>query len=184
MRVRGDDPSSSGGVMEEGAYPLVRHLLRGRMIEHLTKCSWPPPLQLSQSNNCSHGPTAAPSPSSVPATAQGSSPTVTLPAPNAAPSTTRWPTSSAVPLIPRTWPRAICGRHPSRSLSSWQGSHSSATCPHCRSTSTPFLHNLYSRCRLPPPWPPAGPHHLHLTLHPHLISPVVWVSSPSSANQQ
>ena len=42
----------------------------------------------------------------------------------------------------------------------------SATCPHCRSISTPFLHNLHSRWWPPPPWPPAGPHHPHLTLHP------------------
>ena len=85
--------------------------------------------------------------------------------PPAAPPTTRWPTSSAVPLIQRTWPRGICGRHPSRSPNSWQGSHSSATCPHCRLISTHFLHNLHSRCWPPPPWPPARPHP-HLTLHP------------------
>ena len=36
LRVRGDDPNAPtltfGGVLEEGAYPLARRLLRGRMI--------------------------------------------------------------------------------------------------------------------------------------------------------
>ena len=35
-----------------------------------------------------------------------------------------------------------------------------------RSILIPFLHNLNSRCWPPPPWPPAGPHHPHLALHP------------------
>ena len=76
----------------------------------------------------------------------------------------------------------ICGRYSSRSLNSWQGSHNLATCLHCRSISTPSVHNLHSRCWPSPPWPPAGPHHPHLTLN--LISPAVRRSSPPSANQQ
>ena len=107
---------------------------------------------------------------------------MTPPATIAAPPTTRWPASSAVPLIPQTWPQGICGWHPpSRSLNSWQGSHSLTTCPHCRSISTPLLH---SHCWPSPPWPPAEPHHTNLTLYPHLISPVVRGSSPPSANHQ
>ena len=79
--------------------------------------------------------------------------------------TTRWPISLAAPHIPRTWPPEICGWHHSRLLNSWQGSHSSAICPHCRSTFTPFLPNPHSCCWPPPLGPPVGPHHLHLTLH-------------------
>ena len=107
---------------------------------------------------------------------------MTPPAPIAGPPTTWWPTSLAFPLIPRIRPRLICGRNPSRSLNSWQGSHSSATCNHCRSIWTPLLHNLHSRCWPPPPWPPAGPHHPHPTLYPtsshpwsggHLPPPII-----------
>ena len=36
---------------------------------------------------------------------------------------------------------------------------------------TPFLHNFLSRGWLPPPWPPAGPHLPHFTLHPTLSHP-------------
>ena len=104
---------------------------------------------------------------------------MTPPAPIAAPLTTRWSTSSAVPLIPyhhlQLSTHPICGRHPSRSPNSCQGSHSSPTCPHCRSILTSFLHNPHSPCWLPPSWPPAGPHHPHFT---HFISPVVRWSSP------
>ena len=46
--------------------------------------------------------------------------------PITAPPTTQWPISLAVPLIPLIWPRRICGRHPFRSLNSWQDYHSSA----------------------------------------------------------
>ena len=98
-------------------------------------------------------------------------PTVTLlagpmtpPATITTPPTTRWPTSLAVPLI---WPEGICGRHLSRSPSSWQGSHSSAICPHCRSISIRFFHNLHS-CFL------TGLQRDHIIL----ISPVVRGSSP------
>ena len=99
------------------------------------------------------------------------------PAPTAAPPTTRWPTSLAVPLIPRIWPRGICGWHLSRSLNSWQGSHRSATCPNCRSIS--FLNNLHSLGWPPPPWPPVGPYYPHLTLHP--TSSLPWGRGPGSS---
>ena len=52
----------------------------------------------------------------------------------------------------------------------------------------PFLHNPHSRCWPPPPWPPTGPHHPHLTLHPTSSHP--WSGGhlppppPLSANQQ
>ena len=108
---------------------------------------------------------------------------MTPPVALAAPLTTRWPTSSAVQLIPWIWPRGICGRHPSMSSISWQGSHSSATCPRCRSILIPFLHNLHFCCWPPPLWPPAGPHHPYLTLHStssHLCS---GGHLPPSANQ-
>ena len=134
----------------------------------------PPPFQLTQLNNCYPGHTLAPSPSSVPAIAQGFSPTVssyagpmTPPVPIATSPTIWWPTSSVVPLIPRIWPWGICGWHPSRSPNSWQGSHSSATCRHCRSILTPFLHNLHSSL-LPG----------HQQDHIILISPMFWDSSP------
>ena len=62
---------------------------------------------------------------------------------------------------------------------SWQGSHSSVTCLHCRSTLTPFLHNPYPRCRSPPPWPPRdGTTSSSSHPSPHFISPVVRGSSP------
>ena len=63
------------------------------------------------------------------------------------------------------------------------GLYSLATCPHCRSILTPFLHNLHCRCWPSSPWPPTGHHH-HLTLHFYLISLVVRGSSAPSANQQ
>ena len=79
------------------------------------------------------------------------------------------------PTHPKDLTRGICGLHPSRSLNSWQGSHSLAI-------STSFPHNLHSRCWSSPPWPPAEPHHPHLTLHLYSFSPVVRGSSPPSAN--
>ena len=103
---------------------------------------------------------------------------MTPPVQTAAPPTTRWPSSSAVPLIPWIWPRGICGQHPSRSPNSWQGSHSLATYSHCRSTLTPSLHNPHSRCWPPPPWPPVGPHHPRLTLTPLHLTRGLGVISP------
>ena len=93
--------------------------------------------------------------------------------------------SLAVPLIPRTWPRGICGRHPSRSLNSWQGWLSLTTCPHCRSTLTTFLHNLHSCCWPSPPFASSGTTSSSSSHpSPHFISPVVRGSLPPSANQQ
>ena len=43
------------------------------------------------------------------------------------------------PTDPKVWSPRICERHPSRSLNSWQGFHSSAICPHCRSILNPLL---------------------------------------------
>ena len=41
LRLRGDDPNAPpfifGGVLEEGAYPLARRLLRGQMIEDVVR---------------------------------------------------------------------------------------------------------------------------------------------------
>ena len=51
------------------------------------------------------------------------------PALTAAPLTTLWPISLAVPLISRPCPGGICERHPSRSLNSWHGFVSLAICP-------------------------------------------------------
>ena len=83
LQVKSDNPITPslifGGMMlEEGAYPLARSLLRGRMIEeiireHPTKCSCPFPLQFTQPNNYSPGFTEAPSPSSDLVIAGGSS---------------------------------------------------------------------------------------------------------------
>ena len=80
-------------------------------------------------------------------------------------------------------PQGICGWHPSRSPNSWQGFLSLATCPHCRLTSTRSLHNPHSNCWLPPPWPPAGQHHphltpIHLSLTPLLLTRDLGVISP------
>ena len=162
---------------------MARHLLRGRMIENIrprrpTRCLWLLPLQLTQPNNFYHGHTAAPSPCSIPAIALGFRPTVTPkagpmtpPVPIAAPPTTRWSTSSTVLLIPRICPLGICGQHPSRSPNSRQGSHTSATCPHCRSTLTLSSITLSPLLAAASSLAPVGPHHPHLTVHPTSFHP-------------
>ena len=42
LGLRSDDPNTPllifGGVMEEGAYPLARHFLHGRMIDYIVWC--------------------------------------------------------------------------------------------------------------------------------------------------
>ena len=62
LRVRGDNPNAPpplifGGVLEEGAYPLAKCLHPGPddRGDHP-----PPPLQLTQPNNCYHCHSAAP----------------------------------------------------------------------------------------------------------------------------
>ena len=88
------------------------------------------------------------------------------------------------PYHPWVWPSSSpVQSDPSRSPNSWQGSHSSATCPHCRSISTPsfitfipavgrlFLGHQQDHIILFSPFTP-----LHLTRSPGVISP--------SANQQ
>ena len=189
LRVRGDDPNAPhlifGGVLEEGGYSLARRLFRGRIIEETIRSQAPNKVLMARPLPIDL--TEQLLPRSYCGSSRSFSPTVTPqagpmtpPVPIAAPPTIRWPTSSAVPLIPRIWPRGICGRHPSRSPNSWQGSNSSATCPHCRSISTPFLHNLLSRFWPPSPWSQAGPHHPHLTRCPGVISPYSNQQQPKS----
>ena len=128
LQVRSDDPNALplifGGMLEEGPHPLVRRLLRGRMIEEivrsqaLNKVLMATRLQLTQQNNCCPGLTEAPSASSGPTVRRGSNATATLYSgsmtPPAAPPTTRWPISLTALHIPRTWPPGICGWYLSR----------------------------------------------------------------------
>ena len=87
LGVRSDYPNAPhlicGGVLEEGAYPLARRLLRSRMIEEIVRSLAPnkvfmaTPLPIAQPNNCCPGLTEARCSSSDPAIAVGSSSTAT-----------------------------------------------------------------------------------------------------------
>ena len=129
LRVRGDD--FLGGSQQSASSTTSRSLL----------------------NNCCLSFSRQPTPSSIPVTAQGSSPTVTqypepttLHAPTATLPTTRWPSSSATLHVQRTWPRGYVDSTSSgRLILGGPPAVRQSASMHSWSTSIPFLLNLHSR---------------------------------------
>ena len=102
-----------------GRSTLIRCFLRGRLIDEVflsqapNKLLWvtPPPLDPAEQLLPGPVPSGLYSPTSAPATVEGSRSTIT---PTRTPPTTRRPTSTAAPHIQWTCPLGICGTHPSR----------------------------------------------------------------------